>query len=164
MAKASSDRRTAGNRSNPVARWKRSGLSASVFGEREGVPPRWLYWLRWEAGKEGVPKAVVGLVPVTIVGDGDSGGEEAETSRCRWKIRFPDGMSVEMTGPNSVCGGRGRAPCASRRSGMMFLPKQIFVPTGPVDMRLSFDRLAGIARRRPAEKPCSSSTMGAGPT
>lgn len=29
---------------------------------------------------------------------------------------------------------------------MMELPKQIFVATRPVDMRLSFDRLAGIVR------------------
>ena len=99
MAKASSGRRTAGDWSKLVAMWKRSGLSAPVFGAREGVSPRSLYWWRWKLGKVAAPKTV-GLVPVTVIDD----TEEVEALRCRWEIRFPDGMLVEMTGPNSVEG------------------------------------------------------------
>lgn len=99
MANASKSRRTSGEWTNLVARWKRSGLSASAFGEKEGVSARSLYWWRWKLGKENAPRAV-GLVPVTVIEDGG----EAEVSPSRWVIRFPDGMLVEMTGPSSVVG------------------------------------------------------------
>lgn len=99
MASASSGRRTAGEWSKLVARWKRSGLSASVFGERHGVAASALFWWSWKLRRDG-PGAEVGLVPVTVIEE----DEVFESPATRWSMRLPDGTSLEMAGPRSVEG------------------------------------------------------------
>lgn len=53
-----------------VKGWKRSGLTAAEFGEREGIAPKQLYWWAWHLGKQVVASASetpVRLLPVRVV-------------------------------------------------------------------------------------------------
>lgn len=99
MATASGGRRTAGEWSKLVTKWKRSGQSASVFGEREGVSARSLYWWRWKL-RQDEAQGGLGLIPVTVVDD----PEEGAALRTRWAIRLPDGTGRPDQVPPMVAG------------------------------------------------------------
>jgi transposase len=53
-----------------VKRWKKSGLTAAEFGEREGIEAKQLHWWKWHLGKKEVPSASespLRLLPVSVV-------------------------------------------------------------------------------------------------
>jgi transposase len=59
-----------------VKRWKKSGLTAAEFGEREGIEGRQLHWWKWHLGKKEVPSATelpLRLLPVRVVPARDVG-------------------------------------------------------------------------------------------
>lgn len=49
-----------------VVRWKRSGLGATAFAEREGVDPGQLSWWKWRL-KSRTPEHAAAIVPVRVV-------------------------------------------------------------------------------------------------
>jgi transposase len=53
-----------------VRRWKKSGLTAAEFGEREGIQGKQLHWWKWHLGKKAVSSASespLRLLPVSVV-------------------------------------------------------------------------------------------------
>jgi hypothetical protein len=58
-----------------VKRWKKSGLTAAEFGEREGIEGKQLHWWKWHLGKQEVPSVSEPprLLPVRVVPSRDVG-------------------------------------------------------------------------------------------
>jgi transposase len=58
-----------------VERWKKSGLTAAEFGEREGIQGKQLHWWKWHLGKNEAPSAseTPRLLPVRVVQSRDVG-------------------------------------------------------------------------------------------
>lgn len=53
-----------------IKRWKKSGLTAAEFGEREGIAGKQLHWWKWHLGKKEVLSASespLRLLPVSVV-------------------------------------------------------------------------------------------------
>jgi transposase len=52
-----------------IKRWKKSGLTAAEFGQREGIAGKQLHWWKWHLGKNETPSAseIPRLLPVRVV-------------------------------------------------------------------------------------------------
>lgn len=121
-----------------IRQWRASGLTAREYARRNGFGESTLsMWVRKLAARSKPPPRSVALARVET----QPGGEEAVPAV---RLELPSGIAIRV----------------DRETDLVFvrrvsLDAAVFVATEPVDMRWSFDILAGLVREQLDEEPRS---------
>ena len=78
--------------SKRVDRWRKSGLSAEEFAEREGLKSKQLVWWRWKLRSSPPPSPELRFLPVHVVDT----SVQAAVSGAPLEIALPNGRVVRV--------------------------------------------------------------------
>jgi hypothetical protein len=93
-------RTTAGEWAKRVTKWKASGMTASAFGEEEGVDPHQLSWWKWKLNRDGArcPATITTsmFLPARVIDAPLGAHDGALTAGSPIDITLPSGVRVRV--------------------------------------------------------------------